>query len=144
MSNFKTKQYLTDFQNDNDEDYYSDILFYEEEQKYSDNIEIYYPKILLDFLQNTFYDSCNKANDLSITKFIVLYSTFIHYDININIDTPDWKIEKKGKYFLYEKEKNNYIKNVEAFITSDFGMLPNEIIAIIFIGRENYLKFIPL
>ena len=118
-----------------DNDKYDDLLYQEENEKYgecyNDYQVIFFPEVAYDFIGCTFYDSMEKqARYSDVLKFTILFHSklhpYIHSDYYQTINDSD---------FQY------HTQCIQAFITSVFYILPNEIICLILIGRNNYLKF---
>ena len=116
-----------------DDDNYDEILYQEENEKYDDDefTVMFFPEVAYDFIDRTFYDSMEKqARYSDVLKFTILFHSklnpYIHSDYYRTID---------------DSEFHYHIKCIQAFIISVYSILPNEIICLILIGRNNYLKF---
>ena len=115
------------------DDKYDELLYEEENEKYG-NYEypvMFFPEVAYDFIDSTFYGIMDKQAGYSdVLKFTILYHTnlnpYIHSDYYDKMDDMEFEY---------------HIKCIQAFITSVFSILPNEIICLILIGQNNYLKF---
>ena len=146
MAKYQTQIYVDYYNEEDDEDIYSYKLQQEEDDYYYDKQEsvYYFPEVLCLFIDYTFHNRLNTSGYNDILKFVLLYDRYINNYIDIYKLTPHWKIDIHDTYFLQQDDFNFQIECIQAFINSDFGLLPNELIAIILIGRNNYLKFLPL
>ena len=117
------------------DDRYEELLYEEENEKYGNYDDEYpvmfFPKVAYDFIDSTFYNIMDKQAGYSdVLKFTILCHTnlnpYIHSDYYINMD---------------DSELEYHIKCIQEFITSVLNILPNEIICLILIGQNNYLKF---
>ena len=133
MAKYQTQIYVDYYNEEDDEDIYSYKLQQEEDDYYYDKQEsvYYFPEVLCLFIDYTFHNRLNTSAYNDILKFVLLYDRYI----NNYIQTT---------YSLQEDEFHLKMECIQSFINSDFGLLPNELIAIILIGRNNYLKFMTI
>ena len=129
MTSYTTRKFLDDYNDDTLLDLYNKLD--EEEQVYYNEpiLPYHFPETLCVFIDFAFYDSLYTSGENDILIFVSLYIQNIYNDLLINLSYDEY-------YYT--------IDCIQAFINSDFGNLPQELIAIILISKYNYFKFLTL